>query len=61
MVPPIQGVAVADGRAVFAITLELEQTYLHEIQSRMKAKGTIHDIQLEWDHVVQEKPVNGAL
>ena len=47
--------AVAGDRAVFAPTLELEQTSLNELRFRTIDIGQVLGLQLEWGHVVQAK------
>ena len=47
--------AVAGGRAVFAPTLDLEQTSLEGLRFRMIVISPFLDLQLAWSHVVQAK------
>ena len=52
--------AVAGDRAVFATTLEVEQTSLKELRFRMINIGQFLDLKLAWGHVVQAKQEGGA-
>ena len=52
--------AVAGDIAVFAPTLEFEQTSLNELRFRMVDKGPFLALLPEWGLVVQAKLVGGA-
>ena len=52
--------ALEGDRALFAPTLELEQTSLKELRFRMLGIYPIIDLHLEWRLVVQAKQEGGA-